>query len=686
MLRLVLPMLTGVMLADYLPGSVFWSLPFSFVFLLSGLIYYQRVKKINFRNRHIPGIIFLLLFLLLGIGFAKLSAPDLRQSHFVHFSDSALAFQLKLNDAPVGSNQHYRCTAEVTAVLSEQGIRKTTGLISFQFGVDSLSAIPKVDAVLWVNAPADTLTPPLNPGEFDYSAYLIRKGILRRIFAEEENWQIDSLLYTGSFNGWFVKVRERLLASMRYHGLEGREYAVLAALLLGKTTDIDKELMLSYSGAGAVHILAVSGLHVALIYMLLAPLFTKFFPGKKFRHIKAIVPAILLWIYAGITGFSPSVLRAALMFTCFIIADNYQKDNNIYNTIGASVILLLLWSPLIAFETGFQLSYLAVIGIVILQKRILAFYQPANRIMSWAWKLIAVSIAAQIGTLPFTLYYFDQFPVWFLLTNLLVIPLSTVILYCGLASFALLWWPAGAHFAMGLSGFLTRQMNEIMLLIEKLPASVIDHIYLNGVEFVLVFVFIVWFCRWLFWYHAKSLKYALITFAVLLFSSLWFLSIRKKESVICMHSIRKGDAITVTSGRQMRLYADSSLMRNPVARRFHFQTYQTERGVSEIEEIELDSIAGWGKNVVVISERRICLVNTELLLSDSLPDSEFYYFGSWLKGKNNTMKNPERFSGRRVIFSAALSVFTTDKWKSQIPDSSGIYNLRNGAFMIDNSD
>jgi hypothetical protein len=178
----------------------------------------------------------------------------------------------------------------------------------------------------------------------------------------------------------------------------------------------------------------------------------------------------------------------------------------------------------------------------------------------------------------------------------------------------------------------------------------------------------------------------LITFAVLLFSSLWFLSIRKKESVICLHSIRKGDAITVTSGRQMRLYADSSLMRNPVARRFHFQTYQTERGVSEIEEIELDSIAGWGKDIILISDNRICLVSVQLLQSDSLPESEYYYFGSWLKGENISMKDPGRFSGRKVIFSAALSVHAANKWKSQIPHASEIYHLRNGAFMIDNSD
>ncbi len=684
LLRVVLPLFSGVMIAGKLPQAFNWICAVSVFFFMLVVILMLYKRNISFNNRHIIGIIFLLSFLTLGIGLFRLGSPDLRRTHFVHFIHESLSCRLRIKDAPSGKDGSYRCIAEVVGLLSEKGLRKTSGLIAFQFRADSSSVVPSVDDIVWVRSVPDSLNSPLNPGEFDYSSFLHRKGILRRLFASSVDWRCDSKSRDGTFSGWFVSIRESLLASMRDCGLEGDEYAVLAALLLGKTTDIDKELMLSYSGAGAVHILAVSGLHVALVYMIMAPLFSRFFPRKRFTCVKTLIPVILLWTYAGITGFSPSVLRAALMFTCFIVAENYQKDNNIYNTIGASVLMLLLWSPMIAFETGFQLSYLAVLGIVILQKRILSFYVPTNKLMSRAWKLCAVSIAAQIGTLPFTLYYFDQFPVWFLLTNLLVIPLSTVILYCGLGSFALLWWPDAAKMVMGLSGLLTRLMNDTMLLIEKLPLAVIDHIHLQFLDFIFFFGLVIWLCRWILWYHATSLKYALAAILLLLVSSLCFKLDSSNTTFFCLHSIRNGDAISVRSGNSMVMFTDSLLRKDRAALRFHFQTYQTEQGIREMHYLSLDSLLGDAESVVMLFDKKVCLMNEVLLKSDSLPEADYYYFGSWLKMKMGFFRRPEKFLGKHIFFSASFSVNSFSKWKNRIPDAARCYHLRNGALIFKN--
>jgi competence protein ComEC len=681
LLRIALTLCTGVFVSDTL--SV---LPLSLLFCLlfipfTLLLLCVAGKQSNFSRRNIPGILFTLLFFLTGVLLVQISNPQLADTHYSHYIENANAIGVKLRDAPAGNNGYYRCTAEVVAVVSGNTQMCTAGLISLQFVADSLRKVPTVDEVIWVKSAIDSLREPVNPGEFNYSEFLRRKGILFSVFANDDQWRQTDGKIEVTLKGWLVEIRESLLSRLKAHGVGGREYAVLAALLLGKTSDIDKELMLFYSGAGAVHILAVSGLHVALIYVLLAPLFNNFFPGKKHRLLKTFLPSLLLWIYAGITGFSSSVLRAALMFTCFIIADNFQKENNIYNTIGASVVLLILWQPNIAFETGFQLSYLAVLGIVLLQKRILAFCEPSTSLLDKSWKLIAVSIAAQIATLPYTLFYFDQFPTWFLLTNLLVIPLSTVILYCGLGSFALLWWSDGADFTLGLTSFLTRLMNDLMIFIGKLPFAVIDAIHLDKIDFVLLSLLMVLGCRWMLWYHARSLLYAQIVLFFFLINQMFFDTSSNEQAQVCFHAIRKGDAISITCGRETWIYADSTLMHDEMAKRNYFKNYHTDLGIRDVHERRLDSLSVRNQ-ILMLGDSLICVMHESLLSDARLPDAGYYYFPSQFKGKERLLKNGERFIGRTLIFSASLSDHAFRKWVKQMPNSTCCFHLRPGAMVI----
>jgi competence protein ComEC len=683
LLRLAVPLFTGVCLHVFTP---LW--PVAVVFSLASVGVFVALVlhfslKVEYGKRHIPGIIFLILFFLFGLTMPQMDVPLRLHHHYTNIDQDAAGYCVKLLDAPVAADGFFKCAAEVNYVIGFHGAYRSTGQIMVQCARDTLLPLPEVDDVLWLRGKADTLKPPLNPGEFDHGSYLRRKGIYGRLYCGPDDWRLDSTSATASFRGWFISVREKLLGSMRANGLAGREYAVLAALLLGKTSDIDKDLMSSYSGAGAIHILAVSGLHVALIYMLLAPLMSRMMPGKRARHIKTIVPVLLLWTYSGITGFSPSVVRAALMFTCFIIADNYQKENNIYNTIGASAMLMMLWNPNVALESGFQLSYLAVLGIVILQQRIAVLYEPGNLIMSKTWKLVAVSVAAQIGTLPYTLYYFDQFPVWFLLTNILVIPLSTVILYCGLASFTLLWWPAGASFVMGLSGVLTRLMNDIMLWIEKLPLAVIDGIDLSVFECVLLTLTIVFFCKWWLWYHSRSLMFALTFCSGLIAFEIADTQRAFEQQQVCIHAVRQGDAVTVTNGTTMHLIADAALLANVHAKNYLLKSYQSALQIEHREEVCLDSLLNTGSGILRIAGGQICVLNELLLKADTLPAAKYHYVPAQLKYHYHKLKNPERFHGCWLVFSAAVSEKTLERWRSALPEDAVCYHLRSGALLLE---
>lgn len=677
-LRIAVALFAGVIASEIIPAGTWNWLIYVMVIPAFATVFRKRQ---NFGYRHITGILFTLSFVVAGIVLAQLSNPSLDKTHYSHCMANASGFGIKLKDSPAGNRGYYRCLAEIVAVVSGNNQIRTSGLISLQFEGDSLCRLPLVDEIIWVKSEIDTLKDPVNPGEFNYAEYLRRKGVLYSVFAGDDQWLLSDQVVDVTLKGWLVGIRENLLSHLRSHKIEGREYAVLAALLLGKTSDIDKELMLSYSGAGAVHILAVSGLHVALIYVLLAPVFNRFFPGKKNRFIRTLIPSILLWIYAGITGFSPSVLRAALMFTCFILADNFQKENNIYNTMGASVVLLILWQPNIVFETGFQLSYLAVLGIVILQKRILSFYEPAHALLDKAWKLIAVSIAAQITTLPYTLYYFDQFPTWFLLTNLLVIPLSTIILYCGLGSFALLWWSSGVHFTLGLTSFLTRLMNDLMIFIGNLPLAVLDAIHINAIGFLLLSLLLFFLCRWLLWFHARSLLFGLVILICFLVNNMIAENFMKEQMQVCFHAIRKGDAISFISGRETWLYADSMLVHDHLARRNYFRNYRTELGIQSIHESNLDSLSS-GNNIVMLGNSLVCVMHETLLSDEKLPEAEYYYLPARLKGKERFLQHSDRFAERKIIFSAAYTDYFFNKWVELLPEGAKCYHLREGAMVI----
>ncbi len=214
--------------------------------------------------------------------------------------------------------------------------------------------------------------------------------------------------------------------------MKSDESSIAAALLLGQQQDIRKDVKQDYQMAGAVHVLAVSGLHVGFV-----ALFINFFTGRlpktrRNRFIGLMATLLGLWCFAFITGLTPSVVRAATMFSFIAGGINIRRITNIYNTLFVSAFLILLFKPSFLFDVGFQLSYTAVFSIVWLQPMFSKVWLPKYKILKYLWDLITVSVAAQIGTLPLLLYYFHQFPGLFIVTNILVIPLLTIVMFIGI--------------------------------------------------------------------------------------------------------------------------------------------------------------------------------------------------------------------------------------------------------------
>ena len=259
-----------------------------------------------------------------------------------------------------------------------------------------------------------------NPGAFNYQRYAAFQGIYHNVFLKDKDWQV----VPGNTKNWFYdfvySARAYVLSVLRNTIHTGKdELGIAQALLIGYTNDLDKDLVQAYSNTGVVHIIAISGMHLGLIYVLLLWIFTKMPLINKSKLVQLILILTCLWLFAFLTGASPSVLRAAVMFSCIAIGKNLKKDVSIFTSLAASALILLCFNPYYLWAVGFQLSYLAVIGIVVFQKPIYNCLYIKNKWIDKVWQLMAVSTAAQLLTFPLCIYYFHQFPNLFLLQILL---------------------------------------------------------------------------------------------------------------------------------------------------------------------------------------------------------------------------------------------------------------------------
>jgi competence protein ComEC len=264
-----------------------------------------------------------------------------------------------------------------------------------------------------------------------------------------------------------------------------------------------------------------------------------------------------------LTGFSASVLRSAAMFTFIIFSDASNKSSSIHNTIGASMFVLLLWNPLLVMDVGFQLSYLALMGIVLWQPILQVLWNPDNKLLKHFWSIVSVSIAAQLATFPLAFFYFHQFPVYFLWANLIIIPVSSLILYLGmLASFLCFNFTLSSPFYFLLDFFL-KFLNASTVFFQKLPHSLLEGISWSVAEIFLLYAAFFLVSKFIQSYKIIFLKISLLCFFCTML--LWiqdFLAITQQKMLI-VYCVKKHSAIDFIEGERNCLLADESLLASP---------------------------------------------------------------------------------------------------------------------------
>lgn len=325
-----------------------------------------------------------------------------------------------------------------------------------------------------------------NPFEFDYRQMMLAKGIRYSVYLSGTNYaKTGKTIWR--LNHKTEQIREHLISIIKQAIPEKKARSVISALTLGYRQELDPETIDYFTSTGAMHVLAVSGLHVGLIYYILGFLFGWLKQKKYGFLIYPVTIILLLWVYAALTGFSASVQRATVMFTFVIIGEILRRPVSIYNSLAASAFLLVLIKPSIIFEVGFQLSYSAVLGIVIIQPRLAAIFSIQNKFLKFIWDLFTVSLAAQLSTFPLGVYYFNQFPNFFWLSNFIVIPAATLLIWLAFIFFILSPLPLLANLAGKLLGATATLMIGLLKSISELPYALIEGIHISTIQLILIY-------------------------------------------------------------------------------------------------------------------------------------------------------------------------------------------------------
>jgi competence protein ComEC len=655
----------GILLGAYNPEC----LPFLFCQIALGslvLAYFLIFFLKRDFSKSYFGLIGLPAIFLAGYIHVHIQKHTSQSDHLSFHGESIQYYKAVITTFSQEKAKSWRTEALLTEVYSKGKWNPVKAKILFYFSKEGFEKpFPYGDVLLIKGSPA-IMTPPSNPGEFDYKRYLSFRNIYHQHFLKRDDIKLvghdpPSLFIKYAFlsRDWSQQTLEKFVSGER-------EQAVASALVLGVTDGLDNELLNAYSSTGAMHVLAVSGLHISILYMIIMWVLKPLAKLKSGPWLLAIISLILLWLYAFITGLSPSVLRAVTMFSFMALARPTGQTTNIYNTLGASAFCLLLFDPYLIMSVGFQLSYLAVLGIVYLQPGLYNLWNPTNYLLDEIWKISCVSIAAQVSTFSLGLLYFHQFPNYFLLSNLLVIPGSFVVLILGILLLAV----GFINIAGVAVGFLLtwsiKFINYVVFVVESFPYSLVENIYINTYQSWLIMIAIVGMVL-----LVQYRKFAFLYFAV---ASLLFFTIeqwdhhRKAFSTtkLTVYNVQGHTAIDLMENGQTLFFTDSILMKDKDRIRFHIHPNRLFGGIQTVKNIPTTSQVSH-----VLAEGRLVTWKAMTIVSvqfkaRKLPSN--FKIDILVIGKNSMkFSDVEKLKScpRLIILDSSNSYFYTDSFLKQ---------------------
>ena len=432
--KITIGFVTGLMISHYI------NLPITMVFVITLLLLIS-VITLHFFFKKGPkteltfGIITLLLAGFIGLLTQIIHSDGYEKNHYLQVEnifEKEKTFTLVIREKLKKTSFSDRYVSVITRINNDD----KSGKIILNIVNDSSKTAFQVGNIIQLKTILVPNTIPKNPYQFDYSNYLKNKHIYGQIYTSDSDVKIAK---ESQKNIWYYSdaLRTRILRNLQKNHFNPDELNVAMALILGQQQDISPVIVKDYQYAGAVHILSVSGLHIGFILMFMTLVLRPLPNTKRYSWVKLLIILSSLALFGILAGLAPSVVRSVTMFSFIAIGNYLRRSENIYHTLIVSILIILLFEPSFLFDVGFQLSYLALFFIIWLQPMLNALYQPKNKIATYFWGILTVSFAAQLGTLPLSIYYFHQFPGLFFITNLIVIPFLSIIMVLGVI--VMLW-------------------------------------------------------------------------------------------------------------------------------------------------------------------------------------------------------------------------------------------------------
>ena len=551
--RILFPFIMGISLLYFFQNeqAVLISSILSATIFFSVLIINIGYKRLNaYKFKGFTGVLIFVFFFCFGGLLCLLKSEKLNSDYFEKKRYTCL--KIWVNDEPEETNGFLRFKARVVSGYEHSKQIKSSGQLMVTLKVDSLSPIRlKYGDEVIVSANYDEVEPPYNPGEFNFKYWLASQNIYQQIFTNQAH-----VAKTNHNNGiaaikFALDLREKQIAKYRRLIKNDEAFAVASTLILGYRADLSKEMLAAYSKTGTIHALSVSGSHVAIIFFLLDFLLILLNEKWYLKIIKFILICSVIWIYSLITGLSPSVVRAAIMITIFITAKTFAKNKNGYNTLAFAAFCQLIYNPFSIWDVGFQLSYISVFGLIYLQPKIYKWVYVKNKWLNKIWELIALSLAAQLVTYPLCIYYFHQFPVYFLIGNLFIsIPLI-LIMILGIGVLIPLISNLSPIFE-----WIIVSTNTVLKWIADLPFSTLSSVWISFPELILLSLALGLFVYAMAIYDKKILMISLTVYVVYSTIVLYdnWMAIHQKK--IIFYSLRKNYAVAFIDGMQAILISD----------------------------------------------------------------------------------------------------------------------------------
>jgi competence protein ComEC len=429
---------------------------------------------------------------------------------------------------------------------------------------------------------------PQNPQQFNYKDYMATQQMSHFISTDYNSLLIEKEVGF-SFLAFGEKVRSTIQNSLQKHDFSKAQLDIIQALLLGQKQDIDPETYNQFSKAGVVHILAVSGLHVGIILIILQFVTKGLLNFRYGRVLRNSLVLIGIWGFATLAGYTPSVLRAAVMFSFLSIALNYRRKTSAVNTLALSAVFLIMINPYLLFQVGFQLSYLAVISIVILQPRLSKLYSPRYYLDRKVWDISCVTITAQLGVLPLSLYYFHQFPGLFLVSNLVILPGLGMLLGGGIIIIALSLLNLLPETLVSLYASLLDALLWVVEWIASQESLIINDVYFTKTilisSLVLFFSLILWDSK------QKLRSYFILNLSLV--ALLLFIYIENRDRIqqkeILIFQTYRESQLGVLEGSHLTLFSDQPQDIESLKLTYHLKNYKTLKGITHIDFSKLKS-------------------------------------------------------------------------------------------------